>query len=77
MNPAMSSRWQDTTMDLQPGRAPFVYGTDAVVTFELPILGGLMRDELFNPTPRTRLAIKCNRDGVITVRILNGRSSGA
>jgi hypothetical protein len=50
--------------------------TDVTKTFEFAIIGGAMRDELFVPTPRTRLVIHCDRDGRIVIRILEGRTSG-
>lgn len=76
MNRAMASSWHEPVMDAQCGRLPLITASSGVVTFELSVLGGILRDELFNPPPRTRLAIRCERDGHITMRILNGRSSG-
>lgn len=50
--------------------------TEDSATFEMLIVGGILRHELFSPTPRTRIVIKALQSGEITVRILNGRSSG-
>jgi hypothetical protein len=69
-----NSTWQEA-IDVRRGRHPFVTETDTTITFQLGILGGVMRTELFVPTPRTRLAICCDRDGEITARILEGKSS--
>lgn len=63
-------------IDVRRGRNPLVTETDTTITFELGILGGVMRTEMFVPRPRTRLVIHCHRSGEITLRILNGRSSG-
>lgn len=69
------SRWQEP-IDRRVGRPPRVTPTPLDgVTFEFGILGGVLVDELFVPTSRTRLLIRCERDGEIVVRILEGRSS--
>lgn len=62
-------------IDGQCGRLPFITETATTITFEFGILGGALRDGLFVPTSRTRLLIHCDRDGDITVRILDGRAS--
>ena len=69
------SRWYEP-IDRRPGRMPVIRPDGDVLTFELGILGGVLRDELFIPTPRTRLVIRCERSGEITLRIAEGRSSG-
>lgn len=70
------SRWQEP-IDRRVGRPPAITETEEVKTFVLGILGGVLREELFMPTPRTRIVIRCDRDGEITLRILEGRTSGA
>lgn len=69
------SRWQEP-IDRRPGRPPAISTTSMNVTFEFGVLGGILRDELFVPTARTRLVISCDRGGDITLRIREGRSSG-
>lgn len=69
------SRWHEP-IDRGPGRTPVIRTTEQTVTFEFGIVGGVMRHELFTPTRRTRLSIRCDRSGLIVVRILEGCSSG-
>lgn len=69
------SRWYES-IDRRPGRAPDIRTTETTITFELGILGGILREEFFIPTPRTRPVIRCDRSGEISLRILEGRSSG-
>lgn len=69
------SRWYES-IDRAPGRTPIIRTTDEMVVYEFGILGGVMQHELFSPTKRTRLSIRCDRSGLIVLRILEGRSSG-
>lgn len=70
------TRWFEAALDSRRGRLVLTQVTEQTVSVEFGILGGVMGDELFAPTPRTRLAIHCQRSGEITLRILEGRSSG-
>ena len=68
------SRWHEP-IDRGPGRTPVIQTTEDTVSYEFGILGGVMARGFFTPTKRTRLSIRCDRSGLIVLRILEGRSS--
>lgn len=62
-------------IDLKAGRLPIVRATGCDVTYELIVQGGLLKNELWLPAPRTRLLLRYDIDGELHARILSGRSS--
>ena len=70
------SRWYES-IDRRQGRPPQIRPDGTCLTFTVAVIGGAMSDGVvFKPTPRTRLVIRCDRDGEITLRIAEGRTSG-
>lgn len=65
----------NSDLDTQPGGNVSVVDHPSVRTISFAVLKD--EDIGFNPTPWTRLVIRCERGGEIKVRILEGRSSGA
>jgi hypothetical protein len=67
------SRWQEP-IDRRKGRPTLtVESPTGGVIYEFPVLGGQLANMLFTPSPRTRLVIRCERDGDITLRITERR----
>lgn len=67
------SVWQEP-IDRRKGRPTLTLASPTGgVVYEFPILGGELIDRLFVPSPRTRLVIRCERDGEITLRITERR----
>lgn len=64
------SPWQEL-IDLCPGRAPVVRATGRDIVYEFCIQGGVMRDELFRPSPHTRVILRCDDADNLTARITN------
>jgi hypothetical protein len=69
---AHRSSWQEP-IDLRVGRLPIVRATGAAVTYELIVQGGIMRDRLWLPPPRTCLAIRIDDEGGIFAREIRAR----
>lgn len=56
-------------IDLCPGRLPVIRATGRDVTYELRIQGGMLATELFLPSPRLRLQLRCDADGNVFARV--------
>ena len=63
------SPWQEL-IDLARGQPPVVRSDGRDVIYELRISGGVMAEELFLPSPRTRLLLRCDDHGEIFVRAI-------
>jgi hypothetical protein len=60
--------------DSAPGRQPELSEKPGEITFSMPVIGGLNGGEVFRPTPKTRLVLRCSEaDGEIYVRLVASR----